>query len=67
MGMEEYAMTMKEKMLETVKKLPADATIEDAMERFHFLAKVERGIQQTDAGQTISHGEVRDRMAKWLK
>jgi len=61
------AMTMKEKMLEAVKELPADATIEDAMERFLFLAKVERGIQQADAGQTISHGEVRDRMTKWLK
>ena len=45
-------MKMKEKMLEAVKELPADATIEDAMERFLFPAKVERGIQQADAGQT---------------
>ena len=60
-------MTTKEKMLQAVEALPADATIEDAMERFLFLAKVERGLQQADAGETIPHTEVRERMTKWLK
>lgn len=60
-------MTTKEKMLHAVEDLPADATIEDAMERFLFLAKVERGLQQADAGKTIPHTEIRERMAKWLK
>ncbi len=58
-------MTTKEKMLHAVEDLPADATIEDAMERLLFLAKVERGLQQADSGKTISHTEVRERMAKW--
>ncbi len=60
-------MTTKERMLQAVKDLPADATIEDAMERFLFLAKVERGLHQADAGETIPHTAIRDRMAKWLK
>jgi len=60
-------MTTKEQMLQAVKALPADATIEDAMERFLFLAKVERGLAQADAEQTIPHSEVKERMAKWLK
>ena len=60
-------MTTKEKLLHAVQDLPADATIEDAMERFLFLAKVERGLKQADAGETISHTEVRERMARWLK
>jgi len=37
------AMTMKARMLEAVKDLPAGAAIEDAMERFLFLAKIEKG------------------------
>ncbi len=57
-------MTIKEEMLEALRELPADATIEDAMERLLFLAKAERGIQQADEGQTISHGEVRDWVAR---
>lgn len=59
-------MTTKEKMLHAVEELPADATIEDAMERLLFLAKVERGLRQADKGQTVPHAEVRERMAKWL-
>jgi predicted transcriptional regulator len=32
-----------------------------------FLAKIDRGLQQADAGQTIPHAQVREKMAKWLK
>jgi len=60
-------MTTKEKMIHAVEDLSDDATIEDAMERLLFLAKIERGIQQADAGQTITHAQVKEKMAKWLK
>ena len=59
-------MTAKEKILQAVAALPADTTIEAAIERLLFLAKVERGIQQADAGYIISHAEVKERMSKWL-
>jgi predicted transcriptional regulator len=59
-------MTTKEKVLEAVKNLPEEASVEDAVERLLFLAKIERGIQQADAGNTLSHREVKDRMAQWL-
>ncbi len=66
-GNRRQAMTTKEKVIHVVEDLPNDATIEDAMERLLFLAKVERGIQEADAEQTIPHAWVRERMAKWLK
>lgn len=47
--------------------LPEDASVEDAMERLLLLAKIERGIQQVDAGQTLPHTQVKERMAKWQK
>lgn len=53
--------TEKERVLEAVQQLPADATIEDAMERLYFLAKVERGLQEATNGKTLSHEEVRAR------
>ena len=59
-------MTTKEKVMDLVEDLPDDACIEDAMGRLLFLAKVERGIKQADAGQTIPHSQVRERMARWL-
>ena len=60
-------MTEKEKVLEAVKSLPDDASIEDAMERLLFLAKIERGIVQADAGESIPHERVKERMEKWLR
>ncbi len=60
-------MTTKEKVVQIVEALPDDASIEDAMERLLLLAKIERGIQQADAGQLIPHDQVKERMAKWLR
>ena len=60
-------MTTKDRVLHAVQDLPEDSSIEDVMERLLFMTKVERGIQQADAGKTISHGQVREKMAKWLR
>ncbi|MDX1430755.1 MAG: hypothetical protein R3282_10725 [Rhodothermales bacterium] len=54
----------KEKVLDAVRGLPDDATIEDAMERLYFLAKIEEGERQADAGQTVSHEEAKRRILK---
>jgi len=60
-------MTTKEKVIKAVRGLPANASIEDAMERLLFLAKIEKGLKQADSGRTVSHGQVREKMVKWLK
>ena len=53
--------TPKERILEALKDLPADATFDDAIERLVFLAKIDEGLAQLDAGQSIPHDEVRRR------
>jgi predicted transcriptional regulator len=60
-------MTIKEKVLQAVNDLPDDASIEAAVERLLLLAKVDKGLRQADAGQTIPHSQVKERMAKWVK
>ena len=54
--------SLKERVIDAVRGLPENATVEDAMERLYFLAKVEEGIRQADAGQTVSHEEARKRI-----
>ena len=56
--------SVKQKVLDAVEALPADATIEDAMERLYFLAKVQRGLEQADAGDTLTHEEAKKRLLK---
>jgi predicted transcriptional regulator len=54
--------TTKERVLDAVKQLPADATVEQAMERLYFIAKVEEGLRQAEAGRLISHEDVKRRL-----
>lgn len=55
--------TGKALLRQAVEQLPEDASIEDAIERLVFLAKIERGIADADAGRTISHEEVKQRLS----
>ncbi len=54
--------TTKDRLVEAMTQLPPDATIEQAMEHLYFLAKVDRGLQQADQGQTISHEDAKRRL-----
>ncbi|MCZ7626369.1 MAG: hypothetical protein FIA90_00010 [candidate division NC10 bacterium] len=56
--------TAKQRILEAIEKLPPDATVEDAIERLVFLAKIERGIAELDAGKGVSHAEAKQQLLK---
>jgi len=51
----------KERIVEAMRSLPADATFDDAIERLVFLAKIEEGLAQLDAGQGIPHEDLKRR------
>ena len=56
--------TAKQKVLEAIGKLPADATVEDAIEQLVLLAKIEEGLAQLDAGQGVEHSEAKRRLLR---
>ena len=49
----------KQKAIEVLQGLPDDATIDDAIERLCFIAKIEEGLRQSDARQLVPHDEVK--------
>ncbi len=51
---------------QALESLPADAGIEDFVERLLLFHKIERGVRQLDAGQGIPHEEARKRFSEWL-
>ncbi len=54
------------KQLETIAKdLTDESTVEDVIERLHFIAQVEAGIKADDEGRTISHEEMKKRIKEW--
>ncbi|MSO20834.1 MAG: hypothetical protein EXQ56_10310 [Acidobacteria bacterium] len=54
--------TTRDRIIEAMGNLPPDATYDDAIERIIFLAKVEAGLAELDAGQGIPHGEAIQRL-----
>jgi hypothetical protein len=60
-------VNIKEIVLKTAEDLPSGASLDEAMERMLVLYKIEKGIQQANAEQTLSHDEAKQRLQKWLK
>lgn len=52
-------ITEKQRAIEALQALPEQATIEDAIERLCFIAKIEEGLRQSDARQLVSHDEIK--------
>jgi len=53
--------TEKQRALEAIRTLPEGATLEDAIGRLCFIAKIEEGLRQSEVGQVVSHEEVKQR------
>jgi predicted transcriptional regulator len=51
--------TVKQRAMEAIRSLPENATFEDAIERLCFIAKVEEGLRQSEAGELIPHEEIK--------
>jgi predicted transcriptional regulator len=56
----------KQAVLEMVERLPDDASLEDIQYHLFVLQKVERGLDDAEAGRVIPQDEVEKRLQKWL-
>jgi predicted transcriptional regulator len=56
-------VSAKDRALEVVKSLPEDASLDEAIERLCFIAKVEEGLAQSEVGEVTAHEEVRRELA----
>lgn len=55
---------VKQQAIALIERLPQDASIEQVMEELYFLTKVRRGLSQIEAGQVVSHEEVKRRVGR---
>ena len=59
-------MTKKEIVLETIRALPDDCSLDEIAERIAFMAAVQKGLDQLDRGEGIPHEEIKRQLASWL-
>jgi len=57
----------REKLMETIKDMPQDFELEALMEKLVFIEKVEKGLEQLESGNTITHEQVKQRVKQWSK
>ena len=64
-------MTIKEKLIHTMSRLPDDLTlgraVVEALERMLLMYKLEKSFEQIQRGETYTTEEVRQRMQEWRK
>lgn len=58
-------MSNKELVLEAVRGMPDEATIDQISEEIAILAAIRRGQEAIRAGDIVTHEEVEVRLSKW--
>jgi hypothetical protein len=56
--------TAKQKALAAIRRLPANATLEDVIGSLVFVAKIDRGLADLDSGTGVAHAEARRRLLR---
>ena len=56
----------REQVLEALRDLPEKNALPEAIERLYILYKIQKGIEDADAGRVVSHEEAKERFRKWL-
>jgi predicted transcriptional regulator len=59
-------MSDKQLALDSIQRLPDDASLDAITERLEFLAGIRKGLDQIERGETVSHEEVKRQLATWL-
>jgi predicted transcriptional regulator len=59
--------TAKEEMLRLLQEQPDDSSYDELLRELAFARMIERGLADSDAGRTISHEEMGQRIAAWEK
>jgi predicted transcriptional regulator len=54
--------TRRDRILEALRDLPPDATYDEAIERLVFLAKIDAGLTELDAGKGVPHEQAKKRL-----
>jgi len=60
------AMSDKQLALDSIQRLPEDASLDAIAQRLEFLAGIRKGLDQIERGETVSHEEVKRQLATWL-
>ncbi len=59
--------TEKENIIEMIKGLPDDISMEDIIEAIYVRKKIEKGLKDSEEGNLYTHEEAKELLKKWLQ
>ena len=59
--------TVKERMTRIIEAQPEDSSYDEILKELAFERMVVRGLEDSEAGRTISHEEMRRKVSEWRK
>jgi predicted transcriptional regulator len=59
------AATAKDQILELVEQQPADSSFDEILREIALARMIARGLADSDAGRTVSHEEMGQRIRSW--
>lgn len=57
----------KNEVLELIRRLPNDVTTADIVDEIYFKQQVDKGLKDVAEGRTVSHVQLKKRIARWRK
>lgn len=60
-------MITKEKLIQVINQLPDKFSIDDVIDEFVLLSKIEHGLADVESGRVYSNEQVEEKMEKWLR
>ncbi len=60
-------MVTKERVLESLKDLPDEFSIDELVERLIFIQQVENGLAQAERGEVLTTEEMKAKLSRWSK
>ncbi len=60
-------MLKREKLIETLQKLPEQVSLDEVLDRIVLLDKIEKGLEQCEKGQITPDDQLDEKLPEWLK
>ncbi|MDA0808018.1 MAG: hypothetical protein O2945_11945 [Planctomycetota bacterium] len=60
-------MTPRDAVIEMIRRLPEDATVDDIMYELYVRKKIAASLEELEQGKAVPHEEVKQEFAQWLE
>ena len=60
-------MTVKEQVLEVITRMPDDSTLDDIGYELYVMESVQKGLDELDRGEYLTHEQAKEKLQKWVK